>query len=354
MSVLAAAVLQTIAYTGYKLFYNAFGVRPEEVGYDYASLFPRTAIPLAVLLSFVLTALATVSFAVALYGGMGYSFIKSLRTETPEDPFHRERQARLVMIGFATTFGVLLVMNALGASSVAIWAVVAVFLITVLIEHRVARDTASRSWLDVLFAPRIYRSPRRLLLIAFAISVPTWDPNVEITFSYVLSMTLLVFLADRIVPVMPTERDETYTGGGTSPWLRRTALLGVAGLIGAFLLVGFVVGLPAMGLADRVRDVRLGQALVYKYDNPLRLAALLAEPRADRVRVQWLGSDPPPMFRDDRGRRRAVPLTYFGSNNGISVFFSPPAVAWGLGDVYRWPTAAIGVESVDPRGQLPS
>jgi hypothetical protein len=45
LSVLAATVLQTIAYTGYKLFYNSLGVRPEEVGYDYASLFPAYSDP---------------------------------------------------------------------------------------------------------------------------------------------------------------------------------------------------------------------------------------------------------------------------------------------------------------------
>src|SRR4051794_10077135 len=51
LSAVAATAAQTIAYVGYKLFYNSFGVRPEEVGYDYASLLPRTAFQLALLLA---------------------------------------------------------------------------------------------------------------------------------------------------------------------------------------------------------------------------------------------------------------------------------------------------------------
>jgi hypothetical protein len=81
LSVLAATVLQTIAYTGYKLFYNSLGVRPEEVGYDYASLFPRTAIPLAIILSVGLLILATASLAAAAYGGIGYAMVQSWRAE---------------------------------------------------------------------------------------------------------------------------------------------------------------------------------------------------------------------------------------------------------------------------------
>jgi hypothetical protein len=66
-SALAAGVVQTVAYTGYKFFYNTFGVRPEEVGYDYTLLLPRTAFQLALLVSGVLALVGLLSFGFAFY-----------------------------------------------------------------------------------------------------------------------------------------------------------------------------------------------------------------------------------------------------------------------------------------------
>jgi hypothetical protein len=247
------------------------------------------------------------------------------------------------------TFGTMLMAGALGVPSAAIYMVLAVFVSVVLLEHVKARDTSSRSWLDVLFAPRIYRSSRRLILIACAIALPASDfPKMDLSVAGVATYSIVIFAFDRFLPVVPRPSDRKALGGGTSPWLRRTVILACAGLAGAFLVVLFVLSLPSLGLNERVRDVRSRRSLVYNYNNPALLAAVLAEPRADRVDVRWIGRDPPSLFRGRRGRRRAVPLTYFGSSNGTSVFFAPTGSPRGGGGmVYRWPTAAVAVESID-------
>jgi len=63
-------MVQTVAYAGYKFIYNSFGVRPEEVGYDYASLLPRTAYVVALLVSVGLAFLALASLTAAFYAGL--------------------------------------------------------------------------------------------------------------------------------------------------------------------------------------------------------------------------------------------------------------------------------------------
>ena len=64
----------------------------------------------------------------------------------------------------------------------------------------------------------------------------------------------------------------------------------------------------------------------------------LAEPRADRVRVRWLGPDPPQPFVG----RRSVGLTCFGQNAGTSVFLDTTVTPQVL---YRLPSADVLVES---------
>src|SRR6266542_5020036 len=83
LSALAAGVVQTVAYTGYKFFYNAFGVKPEEVGYDYTSLLPRTAFQLALLVSAVLAIIGLLSFGFAFYAAIGKPFVDDWRESRP-------------------------------------------------------------------------------------------------------------------------------------------------------------------------------------------------------------------------------------------------------------------------------
>jgi hypothetical protein len=70
LAAVAGGTVQTVAYVGYKLFYNSFGVRPEEVGYEYTSLIPRTAFQLALISSGVIAFLGLLSLSAAFYGGM--------------------------------------------------------------------------------------------------------------------------------------------------------------------------------------------------------------------------------------------------------------------------------------------
>ena len=154
-----------------------------------------------------------------------------------------------------------------------------------------------------------------------------------------------------MIPVLRRRGDTHAPGGGTSPWLRRTGLLGLAGVIASVALVLLSAGIQASGLPDRVKEVRSGKPLRYDYGNPLSLLVTLAEPRAERVLVRWTSaSPPPPPFRLKADVRA---LTYFGQANGVSVFFEPNAAGSGPGQVYRLPTGSIGTQAHDP-GDVPS
>lgn len=352
LSVVGAAALQTVAYAGYKLFYNSFGVRPEEVGYDYASLFPRTAMQIAILVSVALVVLAALSIAVAFYGAIGVGFLRGQRESKLADPAVEDRRARFLGFGIAAVFAVTLVASAIGLPSIAFYAFATVVVLSLAAEHIVARDTKTRSWLDDLFRPRIYRAPRRILLIAAALSLPTLDATVlPLSTAEVVIWTIAIFLVDRAVPVVQKRDDARIPGGGTSRWLRGTGVLALSGAVASVALSLLAAAIAWSGLPDRVTEVRSGHALRHNFSQPFDLVVVLAEPRAERVLVRWIGAaSPPPPFRKGI---ELLALTYFGQANGVSVFLEPQAPGTGPGRVYRWPTAAVALESDDP-GDVPS
>lgn len=71
LAALFVALLQTAAYAGYQVFYGAFGVAADEVGFDYSSILRRTSVTIAI--SFITTVLLLsiltllIPFGVKLY-----------------------------------------------------------------------------------------------------------------------------------------------------------------------------------------------------------------------------------------------------------------------------------------------
>jgi len=153
-----------------------------------------------------------------------------------------------------------------------------------------------------------------------------------------LILVLLVLAADRLVPTLPVAPDETVEGGGVSPWVWRTAAAVLAGFV-ALAWVALYLTVAQTAIDSRVQQVIEGRQLFY---GPLELATF-AEPRADRVRVRWIGARKPPLFR----KYDELPMTYFGESGGVSVFLDT-RVPRRL-EVYRLPTALVALRSTFAR-----
>lgn len=334
LSALVAGVVQTVAYAGYKFFYNSFGIRPEEVGYDYASLLPRTAYVVALLVSIALVVLALVSLTLAFYVGLLKPMLQDFLGGSKPSPAGRlDNGLAVAMVPFAAT----VVVSLVGAAQLAGWAFLSVGLTAVVVEHVRARNrnVADSSVLMRFLAPRTYRGARRVVLIAVASIFPgTLALSSPVEAETVAFAVLMVYALDRMVPVVDPPEATAAPGGGTSPWLWRVGVLGLAGAISLIFVANLPKILGSSDLESKVTDVRAGGRLTYDLLNPLALA----EPRADPVNVLWVGADPPRPF----SRNRAVRLTYFGQNAGTSVFLDTAA---GQPAVYRLPTAAVMLQA---------
>lgn len=337
----AAAVVQTVAYLGYKLFYNSFGVRPEEVGYDYASLLPRTALQLALILSFGLVGLTFLSYVFAVGGAFLYGLIQNYQNSKLVPPADEARRSRMLWLGLGATVILLLVANASGLSDLFVWGFCVLVLALLVIEHRIT-PSGSQSLLGVILLPRAYRAPRRLLLLVAAAYFPTLD-NGTVSFGDAVAVACLLFILDRMVPVVPASTRTAPQGGGVSRWLRRTVFLGSSGVLAGLAIAAFAVAIPMSNLPAHVRSVRAGQPLLYgDLLDPFRLA----EPRADAVFVRWVAPQPSAPFNG----HRPLSLIYFGEAGGTSIFYSR---ATAPGRIYRFPSSSIAIEAADP-GDVPS
>lgn len=328
LSAVAAATVQTVAYTGYKLFYNSFGVRPEEVGYDYASLFPRTAYQLALIIALGLLLLSIGSLVIAFYAGIGKPIWDDLRRPAGTvTAGGRAAGAIFVALCVTTAIARITGLNAL-------WVLIGSIALILGLGHAHARaqGTPQHSLLSETLTARTYRGPRRIVLLLCAAFVPVLDASVGRDAASLLVLVAILYVIDRVLPVVDDDGIGHARGGGTSAWLRRTGVLLAAGAVAFAFLAVLPSILDASKIDSKVRQVRVGQRLSYSLLNPLTLA----EPRADLVTVRWIAQNPPPPFAG----RRSINLTYFGQSGGTAVFYRPEN-----GLIYRMPSAAVEIEA---------
>jgi hypothetical protein len=330
LSAVAATAVQTIAYVGYKLFYNSFGVRPEEVGYDYASLLPRTAFQLALLLAAALLFLCALSLILACYAVTLKPFFSGwsgTRRSTGDRAAVASLAAMVLSIAVAAIVGnrhFWLILCASGA-------------VVLVIDHSLARSAGrpQSSLLSELMTPRIYRGARRMVLLTMAaLSATALDLGGLDRMALLLVLVIGLYVADRFVPVVDVRDEPKIRGGGSSPWLLRTmALFAIGGIAFGFVALLSVV-LDASHLDRKVAQVERGARL----NNDLLDPFTLAEPRAEPVRVRWVAPDPPHPF----AAGHALNLTYFGQHDGTSVFLDPRAKPR---IIYRVPTSAVELQA---------
>lgn len=330
LAAVAGGTVQTVAYVGYKLFYNSFGVRPEEVGYEYTSLIPRTAFQLALIISLALLLLSVLSFSIAFYGVLLKPILDDWRG--PKSSTMKDIGGRGWAVAIVSCMCALGVHAATAVSGSNFLGVILGFYVALLLighAHARSEGRAESSLLSALLAPRVYRGNRRLILIGAGAALPTLDvsPGPET----ILMTVLVLYGFDRMIPVVD-KREVDAPGGGRSKWLWRATVLGSTGAIAFVFLAALSAVLEASHLDSKVQQVRSGHRLTYSVLNPF----VLAEPRADPVRVRWVAGRPPSPFT-----RKPRVLTYLGQNGGTSVFLdtriAPEAV-------YRVPASAVTIE----------
>jgi hypothetical protein len=329
LSGLIAVLVQTVAYQGYKSFYSYFDVRPEEVGYDYTSLFPRTIIPIAAL---SLGALMLLSL-----GSVALATVVALRFKMKEYRLDAELESRRVVVvgvGVLVLLAGIVVLGGIGGESVLSVFVAAIVVAAVVTEHALARRKhPTKSWVTEMVRPRAYHGGRRLFLIVLSM-VTVLSYKDEITWSTMLLVAAFIYAGDRALPVLNRAPYDEVEQSGTSRWL-----VGICAIIVVTTVVAVVLEIFVTQISDSVRDqvnqVRAGMRLEYSITNPLSLA----EPRAQRVMVRWSGPSVPQPFSGDE----EIALMYFGQNNGTSVFLSTPPEAEA---VYRLPTAMLVMREV--------
>jgi len=128
ISAVAAATIQTTAYLNYKLFYARFNVRPEEVGYDYTSVLPRTTIQVAGFLLLLLMFLSAASVVVAL--------IAADRLTDARETTSEVRNRGLGVLALALCLIVACVLWLLDVGVIAFWTAMVLGAVYVIVEHR--------------------------------------------------------------------------------------------------------------------------------------------------------------------------------------------------------------------------
>jgi len=329
LSAVAAAAVQTASYVGYKLFYNSLGVRPEEVGYDYTSLFPRSAFQIGLLISIALVTLSAVGFVLAFYAVVLKPFFDDLRGRGSE---LTTPGAHAVAGGLACAFLAVVLANSTGLHGdgflIVLMALIGLSLLAGHWHARAEGRPQTSVWYDAM-RPRVYRGSRRLVLIGAGIALTSvYAPTALST----VALLLALYAADRCLPVVPAKQDVEALGGGRSKWLWPAATLGVAGAVACAFLWALSAVIELSSLDESVDKVRAGERLKHSLLDPLTLA----EPRADPVSVSWVGPRPPKIFAGPGARR----LTYLGQSEGIAVFLDTAAKPQAL---HRLPIAAVAI-----------
>jgi hypothetical protein len=270
-----AITFQAVAFSGTSIFYDRFKVSPEEVGFSYADLLGRKSLQIAatsLIIMFIMVNLILL--------------------------------AGLALVAIKTTFVDQMVEIS-----------------TSLMAH--LRNAAVPAPVQGVLRGRYYPT-WRLALFAVALALLAHLSN---AWSHLVLWVVFLLMLNSIVP---TVSEFEYRAGSEAKervrrfYYRWPLRFGFLVLLLACLLA-CTAGLDSLvrvaGIPDMVTRVYAGRSLPHEIFtiNPLRIAA----PRADLVRVRWVGADPPELFAAADGGRKAVDLILFGQANGTTVLFNP-------------------------------
>jgi hypothetical protein len=361
VAAILAAALQMAAYTGYKLFYQSFGVTPEETGIEYSSILVRSALQLLLLFVVVLLLLTTLSLMVSFYPALGWLFYRWNRSREAGNlarifPSRASRYGALGIVWFAGFLGGFIVLARLSSGSkvdggitvfvLFVWPL----LLAVLGEHLYLRlrSRPEPSLMDLCVSDVMVGGIRRITLFFGALLLGSAMPSASIL--DMMEVALAVFVLDAIASrIMDASVGKSAHLTRVrdilrSRWLRDAFIFALLMLV-TFIGVGSFDRLIRLSKIDSmVTEVANGGQLTYQPNqlNPF----LLAQPKAISVEVLWISSaQPPDGFEPQGADRSTVPsrrLTYFGQAQGAAVFYDKDSPN-GTPVVRRLPVGSIEI-----------
>ena len=315
MAALVAAWLQTVAYAGYQAFYAAFGVRADEVGFDYTGTLRRSSVAIFISFAMVLLFLAFLAMLLPFVGVTWVAGSESGRSSqlARDYPARARRQ-----LGLGAAWTLTLVVTARLTEervTVAVYVVVSACLLA--LDAGWSRLRGEPSTLSVFLEPRPQRGVRSLLVLGAALAIGAGVND----WRMLPLVAVSVFWFDRAVSRDTADRAPAFTER------IRLVPLGFVSALATVVIAGVAVGLVTdldwtlrLAHLDAKRlKVRGGDALGFEPFAPFGLI----QPQALRVAASWIGSDPPPAPFPPPvdGRPQPYRLTLFGRDSGTTVLY---------------------------------
>jgi hypothetical protein len=335
---LVAAGLQTQAYAGYQAFYGEFGVRADEVGFDYAGTLRRSSVPIFVSFALVLITLSLLAL-------IGPPFVRLLWVAGRDDERSRllassypRRGGRQTSLFVVWTFLSLILLRVFHGVT-ALVGVVIVTGVSLVLDGVFSSARNEPSTWNLFLQPRPQGGLRHLLVLAGALvlgsQIHGWvQLPVFVVAIYGLDRALDKNRPDRAPPFR--QRISQIPFGPVTA----LAVL-VVGVLAVVLVSELDWSFRVAHLDVKARQVRAGGGLAFEPFAPFGLI----QPQALRVTVTWIGSTPAPPPFEVGGRATPLVLTLFGQDSGTAVFYEASTET-----VFRLPSGSVSMATPIPAG----
>lgn len=325
VTAVSLATAQSLSYFIHRFFYeSAFGVLPEEVGSDYATLLVRNALPLAVLSAAWIAVLAAMTPVAAFFVRINMGMDERDKV-LAADPLSAGRKGRRLVLTIAVCAVLILSLDLPNPAMTLVMAFSAL-LVALTVDEIIARRRGEvTTWLRHFTATRYYPASRRLSLIIIT-TLLAWiilsdlpsDASFATTSSALVVATMFVYLIDVVVSSRSiTEVASSHVRlafGDSGRWLRALVLITFTALVGLTL----TLTMPYFYDERRV-ELYLANLGAGRVENDIFSQSQLFQPVIRPVQAQWIGADVPSNW----GGQDARSLWYLGTSAGIGVYYDP-------------------------------
>ncbi len=322
-------LLQSITYISYKAFLGSFQVRPEEAGYDFASLLGQQAPALIMASALTVMVLALITFALMYYWHLlGPYIVQKLRFPyafKQRLPFLAKIEGNLVdlrMMGFAfLALAIVGVAGRLGEGfSLPVLPVMAAILsIEHLIVARSSRHSARSLWVRLTevnsySATRILALSGSVVLLLSTIRVDGIEG-----LNYAVTSLVIVFVLDRVVIRPRPDGRQLNIGESVRVPLILSSTL-VAGLAILVTLAGMDKVIQSGGMNQAIIQTANGKGYA---STPFSWKSLVV-PNAWPVTISWSNNNGgSTAIPDDIAKHGTINAVLLGQSNGTTVAWWP-------------------------------
>lgn len=321
--------LQSITYISYKAFLGYFQVRPEEAGYDFASLLGQQAPALIIASALTVMVLAIIAFALMYYWhALGPYIIQKLHFPHAFKrrlPFLAKIEGSLVdlrMMGFA--FSALVIVGVAGRLGQGVSLSVLPLMAAILsIEHLIVAGRPGhppRSLWVRLTEANSYSATRVLVLSgSVVLLLSTIRVDGIQGMNYAVTSLVIVFVLDRVV-IRPRPDGRQFNIGESVrvPLILSSTL--VAGLAILTALTGMDKIMQSGGMNQAIVQTANGRGYA---SSPFSWKSLVV-PNAWPVAISWSNnSGGSTAIPDDIAKRGTINAVLLGQSNGTTVVWWP-------------------------------